>query len=67
MNKRFLLVFFILIIFGSTILFSSSSVGLADNSDFYRITKPNGMNNHVNNKYFHFYDSFEYICRRGLL
>lgn len=60
-HYNYIILAVILFIFGAYLLYVPSPVGIADNTDFVRITKPVGIIPDNNQKFFYFQRKFEYI------
>ena len=63
MRKHYICIILAVVLFllGLFLLYVPSVVGLADNTDFIRITQPTGMISDNNLKFFYFQRKFEYI------
>lgn len=58
---RYILTAVVFFLFGAVLLYVPSVAGLADNTDFIRVTRPLGMIPDKNLRFFYFQRKFEYI------
>lgn len=58
---KYFLLFVLLVMLGSIILFFPDTVGVADNSDYYRVLQPLGLTSDKSLKYFYFQEKYDYV------
>lgn len=60
-NKLYLMLIIILVVIGYLLINYPTTVGLADNCDFYRVIQPEGLSSDENNKFFYAQQDFAYV------
>lgn len=60
-NKLYLILIILLVIIGYLLINYPTTVGLADNCDFYRVIQPEGLSSNETNKFFYTQQDFEYV------